>query len=163
MYFLETASKNDYSGVLRSVIDKCRELGYPADPTYVLTDFELAVIRACRVVLGTHEHHKGCFYHLTQSTWRKKVSCPNLISGTNFKNFLSVHDNLLKLLIFMCTFWKQRQKNTDRFNVTDFNVILTFVHSVTKYLKCNLCQNCASSKPLFCVSNFMMFRFLTTR
>jgi len=46
------ALMNDYSGVLRSVIDKCRKLGDPADPTYVLTDFELAVIRACRDMLG---------------------------------------------------------------------------------------------------------------
>ena len=54
--------------------------------------------------------------HLTQSMWRK-ASCPNLISGINFKKLLSVH---------YCLFLGNGVKNTGRFNVTDFSVILTF-------------------------------------
>ncbi|WAR04567.1 hypothetical protein MAR_019936 [Mya arenaria] len=36
-----------------------------------LTDFELAAIRAIETTFGQHVNHRGCFYHLTQSTWRK--------------------------------------------------------------------------------------------
>lgn len=32
-------------------------------------DFEIAVIKAAKNILG--EHIRGCFYHLTQSTHRK--------------------------------------------------------------------------------------------
>jgi hypothetical protein len=33
--------------------------------------FEQAAMNAVTAVLGSHVNVHGCFYHLTQSTWRK--------------------------------------------------------------------------------------------
>ena len=62
---------SDYNEFLQAVVDSCRQLGYNPDPSVIITDFEQALIRASRDVLGNQVHHQGCFYHLTQSTWRK--------------------------------------------------------------------------------------------
>ena len=64
-------SQAEYEELLRSVIDACRRAGCEPDPAVVMTDFETAVMRATADVLGTDVQRKGCFYHLTQSTWRK--------------------------------------------------------------------------------------------
>jgi len=64
-------SQAEYVKMLQSVVDACRQLGFHPDPSVVVTDFELAVMRATTDVLGSHIQHAGCFYHLTQSTWRK--------------------------------------------------------------------------------------------
>ena len=61
----------DYDSFLTAVVNECRRLGYSPDPTVVVTDFETAVIRAVSDVIGRHVQHQGCFFHLTQSTWRK--------------------------------------------------------------------------------------------
>jgi hypothetical protein len=37
----------------------------------IITDFEDAVLRAVTAVFGPHINHQGCFYHLTQASWRK--------------------------------------------------------------------------------------------
>ena len=36
-----------------------------------MTDFEQAVFRAVKATFREHVYHCGCFYHLTQNTWRK--------------------------------------------------------------------------------------------
>ena len=36
-----------------------------------MTDFERAVFQAVSIVLGPDVDKHGCFYHLTQATWRK--------------------------------------------------------------------------------------------
>ena len=43
---------------------------YP-DPRTILVDFEQAVISAIQSTLGNDIQVRGCFYHLTQATWRK--------------------------------------------------------------------------------------------
>jgi hypothetical protein len=35
------------------------------------SDFEVAVLRAVTAVFGRHINHQGCFYHLTQASWRQ--------------------------------------------------------------------------------------------
>ncbi|CAC5412428.1 unnamed protein product [Mytilus coruscus] len=50
--------------------------------TTVVTDFEDAVLRAVSAVFGRHINHQGCFYHLTQATWRK---IQNLGLGPHYK------------------------------------------------------------------------------
>jgi hypothetical protein len=37
----------------------------------IITDFEDAVLRAATAVFGCHINHQGCFYHLTQASWRR--------------------------------------------------------------------------------------------
>ena len=61
----------EYEELLRAVKDACRHLGYSPDPAVIMTDFEAAARRATSDVLGSSVRHRGCFYHLTQSTWRK--------------------------------------------------------------------------------------------
>lgn len=64
-------SYEDYKECLQAVVDTCSQLGFIAAPGFVISDFEQSVMIAVREVLGQHVVHKGCFYHLTQSTWRK--------------------------------------------------------------------------------------------
>ena len=59
------------SQVFSALNNKCEELGFNLDPVTVNLDFELAVIKAIKSVFGEHVHIQGCFYHLTQNTWRK--------------------------------------------------------------------------------------------
>ena len=40
-------------------------------PTFQCPDFEDAVLRAVTAVFGRHINHQGCFYHLTQASWRQ--------------------------------------------------------------------------------------------
>ena len=54
-----------------AVLNGCSDLGYQPNPTTIVTDFEQAYITAVSTTLGQHVHIQGCFYHLTQSTWRK--------------------------------------------------------------------------------------------
>lgn len=60
-----------YETLLKAIVEKCDQLSYSVDPTTIVCDFELAVINAVTAVLGSHVTVHGCFYHLTQSTWRK--------------------------------------------------------------------------------------------
>ena len=64
-------SQAEYEELLRAVVNTCHQYGFSPDPSVVITDFEVAVMRATTDVLGSHVAHAGCFYHLTQSTWRK--------------------------------------------------------------------------------------------
>jgi hypothetical protein len=40
-------------------------------PTFQCPDFDDAVLRAVTAVFGRHINHQGCFYHLTQASWRQ--------------------------------------------------------------------------------------------
>jgi len=46
----------------------CNDLGFQPDPTTVIMDF---AINAVTNTICPHVHIQDCFYHLTQSTWRK--------------------------------------------------------------------------------------------
>jgi len=56
--------------MLTAIRQTCDQLRHSVDPTTVVVDFEQAAISAVHEVLGSHVHVQGCFYHLTQSTWR---------------------------------------------------------------------------------------------
>ncbi|KAG7166465.1 putative Inosine-5'-monophosphate dehydrogenase 1b-like 13, partial [Homarus americanus] len=60
-----------YEELLQAVITQCEHLGCYPDPSTIITDFEQATIKAVSSVSGEHTTVQGCFYHLTQSTWRK--------------------------------------------------------------------------------------------
>ncbi len=66
-------TEDEYAELLRAVITACEQLGYDVDPACVTTDFEQPVMSAVRRVLGQNVEQRGCFYHLTQSTWRKVI------------------------------------------------------------------------------------------
>ena len=68
---LQRKSQETYENLLHAIIDKCSEMHQDPDPTTVVIDFEMAMVRAVSSVLGDQVTVQGCFYHLTQSTWRK--------------------------------------------------------------------------------------------
>lgn len=57
--------------MLKIILIECnnREL-YP-DPLYFNIDFEIAALKAAKTVFGGHILICGCFYHSSQSTYRK--------------------------------------------------------------------------------------------
>lgn len=57
--------------MLTSLLQKCEERNLSLDPLYIHVDFERAIITAIKHVLGEHANIQGCFYHLTQATYRK--------------------------------------------------------------------------------------------
>ena len=69
--FLQRKSQETYEAMLRAVDERCSTLGVTPNPTTVVTDFESASMAAIRQVLGEGMTTHGCFFHLTQSTWRK--------------------------------------------------------------------------------------------
>jgi hypothetical protein len=60
--------------LFQAVIDHCHSMELYIDPTIVVCDFEQGVIKALQTVLGPAIAIQGCFYHLTQATWRK-IQC----------------------------------------------------------------------------------------
>ena len=68
---LQRKSQATYELLLQAIMDKCRLLHMEPDPSTIVIDFEQAMMCAISAVLGDHITVQGCFYHLTQSTWRK--------------------------------------------------------------------------------------------
>lgn len=60
-----------YEEMFRAIQNVCEMIDISPDPAVVIADFEKAVWQAVTVVFGDHVEVKGCFFHLTQSTWRK--------------------------------------------------------------------------------------------
>lgn len=68
---LPSKTRTTYKELFQAVIDKCADLNYDIHVQTIVTDFEDNVLRAIAAVFGREVSSKGCFYHLTQSTWRK--------------------------------------------------------------------------------------------
>ncbi|KAE9523056.1 hypothetical protein AGLY_016546 [Aphis glycines] len=64
---LQNKTLATYEVKLTTLLKKCEEQNLYPGPAIVHVDFEHAVITAI-----THVHIQGCFYHLTQSTYRKE-------------------------------------------------------------------------------------------
>ncbi|XP_076069715.1 uncharacterized protein LOC143041592 [Oratosquilla oratoria] len=69
--FISGKSENIYEELFRAIVEQCATLGFNFDPTTFTTDFELTTVNAIRTVFGERVQCHGCFFHLTQSTWRK--------------------------------------------------------------------------------------------
>ncbi|XP_041372748.1 uncharacterized protein LOC121386019 [Gigantopelta aegis] len=94
---LSDKSEATYQELLTTVIDHCEELGHQPDPTSIITDFEKAAINAVSITLGDHVHTQGCFYHLTQATWRKiqNLGLTTLFrSNKDVRHFVGMLDGL---------------------------------------------------------------------
>ena len=66
--------ESTYNELLTAVLNRCKILGFQPDPQVVISDFEKAALNSVSNTLGDHVRHQGCFYHLTQATWRKVQS-----------------------------------------------------------------------------------------
>ena len=60
-----------YEEFFQAIVDACEGSGCTPDPDCIHMDFELAAHQAVRNVFGSLVKVKGCFYHLTQATFRK--------------------------------------------------------------------------------------------
>ncbi|KAG1676031.1 hypothetical protein GQR58_014466 [Nymphon striatum] len=69
--FLSGKSQDDYEELLQSIVREYEATGYIPDPLTFVTDFELTAIWALETTFRPHVRCQRCFYHLTQSTWRK--------------------------------------------------------------------------------------------
>lgn len=67
---LQRKSQQSYAELFRAVLDYCETQELYPEPSTILCDFEQGVIKALRQVFG-ELNIRGCFYHLTQATWRK--------------------------------------------------------------------------------------------
>ena len=63
---MQRQTQKSYEELFNFILDRCSP-----QMSYINVDFEIAVHQAIRVVFGESVGIRGCFYHLTQSTWRK--------------------------------------------------------------------------------------------
>ena len=63
--------QQDHEIAFTAIRDKAEELEYNVNVTNVMADFENAPRRAIQDIFGDHIYLQGCFFHLTQCTWRK--------------------------------------------------------------------------------------------
>ena len=68
---LPTKTRAVYEELFQALVDRCTDMDLQLNVRYVITDFEDAVLRAVVGVFGRDISSKGCFFHLTQATWRK--------------------------------------------------------------------------------------------
>jgi len=83
--------------MLSAVDRKCTELCHQPDPDVFMTDFETAVMQAARLVFGDSITTRGCFFHLTQATWRKIQEvglAATYRSDESFRHFCGMLDGL---------------------------------------------------------------------
>ena len=94
---MEHKSQDAYEELFNVIDRHCSSAGVEADPTVVVTDFEIAAMQAVRAVFGEEVVTKGCFFHLTQATWRKiqELGLASLYkTDPEFKLFCGMMDGL---------------------------------------------------------------------
>ncbi|CAN7938702.1 unnamed protein product [Ixodes hexagonus] len=64
-------SLTTYEELFQSILDACEAKGYIPDPSTIISDFEIAAIKAPKEVFGQHIASGGCFFHFCQGTHRK--------------------------------------------------------------------------------------------
>ncbi|XP_064619545.1 uncharacterized protein LOC135482961 [Lineus longissimus] len=87
-----------YNELLGTILRKCEDaFGHTPSPRICMIDFELAAFNALNNVIGDDTEIKGCFYHLTQSTWRKiqELGLVNLYKEQDeFRHFCGMLEGL---------------------------------------------------------------------
>jgi len=66
---LNSKRQASYELCFNCVSDLCKEHGVDLQPNTVVTDFEIGLINACKVV-WSNSRQVGCRFHLTQAWWR---------------------------------------------------------------------------------------------
>ena len=67
----ERKTKETYAEMLEVLCTTCEELDLFPEPEFVMVDFESVVQQAVEDTFDGTTDVRGCFFHLTQSTWRK--------------------------------------------------------------------------------------------
>ena len=69
--FLPGKTSNNYLELFTAMQQRMQQLGINPSVTDIIVDFEKAAYDAVRQVFGNRLNIHGCFFHLTQSAWRK--------------------------------------------------------------------------------------------
>ena len=69
--FLSRKTRDAYEQLLNALVNRCADLGSVLCPGALNTDFESAMLQASQIVFGPHCRQVTCYYHLSQSLWRK--------------------------------------------------------------------------------------------
>lgn len=64
-------SQKTYQELFQSIVNRCKDMNLELNVQIVVTDVVDAVLHAVAAIFGRNISHQGCFYHLTQATWRK--------------------------------------------------------------------------------------------
>ena len=95
---LQKKTRQAYEELFQAVIDKCNNLGIAVNITKVVADFEDGLLRATSAaVFGRQVDHQGCFYYLTQATWRriqKHRLATHYMTDPEFRQFCNTLDAL---------------------------------------------------------------------
>ena len=94
---LPNKTQETYRELFQCLVDKCVSLNIEMNVETIITDFEDAVLRAVSAVFGRNVRTRGCFYHLTQATWRKIQHLglsPDYYASEDFRLFCGMIDGL---------------------------------------------------------------------
>jgi hypothetical protein len=69
--FLPNKCQDTYRELFQSIVDKCHASNLQLNVQTIIPDFDDAVLIAVIDVFGRHINLQGCFYHMTQASWRK--------------------------------------------------------------------------------------------
>lgn len=86
---LPLKTQETYEEFFTSMLDACLSCDVRPCPSKIICDFEVAIHNAVRTVLAPSIHIQGCFYHLTQSTWRR-IQSEGL--QADYQNDVSIRD-----------------------------------------------------------------------
>ena len=95
--FLQRKTQETYEELINAIINYRQQLNIDPDPEYIITDFKISMIQAIRAILGDDITITGCFYHLTQATWRKiqdLAMVNRYIDDETFRHFCGMLDRL---------------------------------------------------------------------
>lgn len=67
---LPSKLQSTYEECLTAILDPCLHSDLRPNPNTVEIEYEVAIHNPVRSVVSPNIHIQGCFYHLTQSTWR---------------------------------------------------------------------------------------------
>ena len=68
---LPSKDQSTYEETFRAILNTCNEHNLVPSPVSITCDFEVAIHNAIHTMFGAGVRIQGCFYHLTQSTWRR--------------------------------------------------------------------------------------------
>jgi len=96
---MEHKNQDSYERLFDAVEQHAASLTTPSvpDPSLVIIDFKAAVVGAVRQVFGDTTEVHGCFFHLTQSTWRKIQTLglsTRYREDSSFRHFCGMLDGL---------------------------------------------------------------------